>query len=410
MEQHTYLSAQEAAQKLEVSVGTLYSYVSRGLVRSLPTSRDKRQRRYSLADINRLREHNILRSDPQGALLTTLRWGSPVLESQVTLIDGGRYYYRGLDAVDLAKSYTFEDAARLIWDCDYSDLFSGPIVAVPLSALQDSPSWSQLTSIERFQAVLPMAQAVDPAAYATTRTAVVKTGARIVRLLAHVATEGASTRDNEDSSHEGIASILRDAWASKNEKADGLLDMALVLLADHELNFSSFAARCVASAGSTPYAVVQAGLAALQGFRHGGMTTHALEMFGEASELGKVPDIVASRLKKGETIPGFGHPLYPEGDPRFEALSGRIKENYSDSHTVALCDTFVDVVGDMTGGLPNIDLAIATMCRVLRIPHSAAIAIFSISRTVGWIAQAIEQYELGTLIRPRANYTGPLPS
>ena len=409
MNHYTYLSAQEAAQELGVTVATLYSYVSRGLVRSMATSQDKRQRRYSYSDVERLKERNTLRNDPQGVLLTALRWGAPVLESRVTLIDGGRYYYRGQDAVGLARTRSFEDVACLIWESDDFELLSAQLPPVSHGAIRKLLSWKHLSPVERFQTVLPMVQAEDPASYATTQQAVIRTGSGILRLLACVATEDAIIKSTGALPHECIASTLSRAWAPRDERARCLFDMALVLLADHEFNVSSFAARCVASAGSTPYAVVQAGLAALQGHRHGGMAEHAFEMIDEASNPEVVQDIVAARLRRGESIPGFGHPLYPNGDPRGEALFGRIRDSYSESKTVEVGSAFVEVMRDMTGVQPNIDFPLALMCRVLGLPHGTAIAIFSISRTVGWIAQAMEQYSLGALIRPRANYTGILP-
>ena len=409
MSARDYLSAPDAASELGVTVGTLYAYVSRGLIRSVAVTDGGRQRRYPRDDILRLAERKALRRDPRRAARSALQWGEPVLESQVTLIADGRYYYRGRDAVKLATSYSFEDVARLIWNSNATNLFDASASVVPRDATSMLRAAKRLSPIEQFQAVLPMAQSDDPAAYVATPEAVVRTGSRIVRLFTQVMV-GAALGGFEQVSHPGpVSSILQRAVAPGDMRASEVLDMALVLLADHELNPSSFAARCVASAGSTPYAVVQAGLAALQGHRHGGASQRVFAMLGQVSDPDAALDVITTRLKQGETIPGFGHRLYPDGDPRFTALFDQLSIHYPGSPEVAIARAFVHEVMELTDMRPNIDLALASMCRQLGLAAGDSTALFAISRTVGWIAQALEQYAQGTLIRPRANYTGVPP-
>src|SRR5690606_13971117 len=115
---------------------------------------------------------------------------------------------------------------------------------------------------------------------------------------------------------DNMVSTLVHGWRLQLPAADRLLTAALVLCADHELNVSSFTARCVASAGSTPYQVVQAGLAALQGTKHGGHTARAGALLDEIGEPENARNALGARLRRGESIPGFGHVLYPDGDPR----------------------------------------------------------------------------------------------
>ena len=309
----------------------------------------------------------------------------------------------------LATSCSFEDVARLIWNSSATNLFDASASVVPRDAISMLRASKRLSHIERFQAVLPIAQSDDPAAYVATPEAVVRTGSRIVRLFTQVMV-GVALGDFEPVSHPGpVSSILQRVVAPGDMRASEVLDMALVLLADHELNPSSFAARCVASAGSTPYAVVEAGLAALQGHRHGGSAERVFEMLGQVSDPDAALDVITTRLKQGETIPGFGHRLYPDGDPRFTALFSQLSNHHPGSPEIAIARAFVHEVMELTDMRPNIDLALASMCRLLGLSAGDSTALFAISRTVGWIAQALEQYAQGTLIRPRANYTGVLP-
>ena len=403
-----FLTAVESARELDVTVSTLYSYVSRGLVRSEASPDDSRQRRYLREDIDHLAERKELSRNPERAAQRALQYGTPVVDSQITLISGGRYYYRGWDAVELAASHSFEEAAGIIWQCGGATPFDEPVPTLPSRAIDLLRADKRLSFIERFQVVLPMALAEDPGAYVLTPDSVVRTGARIVRLLAHVAATHAD-EEVSDSSENGVAATLQHAWVPGALQTRELLNMALVLLADHELNVSSFTARCVASAGATPHAVVTAGIAALQGYRHGGSSERVASMLSEAVAPNDARKIVEGRLRRGETVPGFNHPLYPDGDPRAIALLDRLGASYPESQELAVVRVLVSAMAELNGLRPNIDLALASLCSILGLPVGSHIAIFAISRTVGWIAQALEQYALNTLIRPRARYTGVLP-
>ena len=118
---------------------------------------------------------------------------------------------------------------------------------------------------------------------------------------------------------------------------------------------------------------------------------------------------LAARLRRGETVGGFGHPLYPDGDPRAIALLDLLKEQYAGSAERRFVDAFVQAAASVVREPPNLDFALAAVGRVLRLPPGAPLMLFAIGRTIGWIGQAIEQYATGQLIRPRARYVGPMP-
>ncbi|MEJ2748843.1 MAG: citrate synthase, partial [Anaerolineae bacterium] len=263
------------------------------------------------------------------------------------------------------------------------------------------PLLSNLSPVETFQVVLPLTAAVDLAAYDLRETAVIQTGVRLIQMLAAVVS-GQQTITN-------IAPTLQNVWAPNDDRVAELLNTALIFCADHELNVSAFAARTAASAEATPYAAVMAGLAALRGRRHGGATEQVSAFFQEAAEPQQARQVVANRLTRGDRIPGFGHPLYPEGDPRGRALLEKVTAVYPDSPAVILANSVITAVADIIGDLPTIDLALVTLARAAQLPTGSPLTLFALGRTAGWIGQALEQYRSNQLIRPRAKYTGEKP-
>lgn len=381
----------------------MYAYVSRGMVRSEAVEGKKRTRRYRAEDVRRLKERRERRRDPDGVARDALHWGTPVMESRITLIDDGRLYYRGRDVVDLAGQKSIEEVAALIWTGDETMapslfppgelLLSGRVRAV-LGNVSGMPP------VEAFQVLLPLAAAEDPAAYDLRPLAVARTGARILRLMAGVVS-------GEDAP--GLAETLGRGWSPRGGGAGALLDAALVFCVDHELPVSTFAARCVASSGATPYAVVLAGLAALGGVKHGGQIELVEAFLREVEAAGDARVVISGRLRRGERIPGFGHSLYPGGDPRGAGLLSLAAEEYPEDPGVGLCEDVAGEVLHLMGGRPTVDFALATVARALELPAGGAVALFGLGRTVGWIGHAIEQYEGDSLIRPRARYVGEQP-
>jgi citrate synthase len=407
-----YLTAREAAGELGISLKTLYAYVSRGLIRSEAAGGKRRNRRYRAEDVRKLKERKEQRRDPTRATESALDWGTPVMESAITLITEGRMYYRGRDAVALSEDHSLEQVAELIWTGSITEgdrgrlpeLFSTSSGVVPERLGLDSRgATSSRSPMETFGISLQRAEAEDPAAYDLRSAAIARTGARILRLLVAVAVGGEQDAENTASQ------ALQRRWVPREVGAATLLNRALVLCADHELNVSSFTARCVASAGATPYAVVVAGLAALGGMKHGGNTERVEAFLAEAEAVGDARGVIVSRLRRGEVVPGFGHQLYPEGDPRAEALLAAVTAAYPGSEALNLADEAAESAGDLMDELPNLDFALVVLARVLGLPPGGALALFALGRTVGWIGHAIEQYETGRIIRPRARYVGEQP-
>lgn len=396
------LTADEAARELGVTLATLYAYVSRGLLRSRGEP-GTRRRRYVAEDVWLLRQRKEQRRDPVRTAEEALHQGLPAIESRLSVIRDGRLYYRGRDVLTLAVSHTLEQVAALLWAGDLdAELPHEASVSPPREWKTLLRIGATLSPLEAFELVLPVLAARDSGAYDTQPASVQRIGLKIVRVLAAAAV-GVQPSVVE------TAEVLRRGWPGVTVDDRALLRAALVLYADNGINPSSFTARCVASAGSTPYALVLAGLAALQGTKHGGACERAEALLEEAGDAAGARRVVEGRLRRGEAIPGFGHPLYPAGDPRGALLLQLVSERHGRARDVALATALVHAVRDLTGQLPNVDFGVVTLCRALRLPPGAALALLGIGRTVGWIAHGLEQYQEGRLIRPRARYSGEPP-
>ena len=256
--------------------------------------------------------------------------------------------------------------------------------------------------MEQFQALLPLAALDDLASYDLQPQAVIETGGRILCLLAVIAT-GRERLDGR------IVAALKESWAPDDSRAEELLSTSLILCAGHELNVSSFTARCIASAGATPYQVVIGGLAALQGAKHGRVADRVIWLLKEVGHPDQVRKVIGERLKRGEAIPGFGHPLYPGADPRARHLLEQVAAHYAHQPEVELILRVAEETESLLGKFPTVDFGLVAVASALQLPLDRAIILFSLGRTIGWIGHALETYETGRIIRPRARYVGESP-
>jgi citrate synthase len=380
------LTAEEAAKRLGISLATLYAYVSRGLIRSFPDPKNPRSRLYSEEDVDRRR--------PEKSGERALHWGVPVLESAITLISGDHLYYRGQDAIELARTKTIEEVAAIIWNA--SDFSATQLHAVSGRASEGLPFTNRATS------VLPIVAARDPLAYDLRPHAVAQTGWRILNLLTSVAAETSELAP-------AIEETLHKRWAPRIRAARDLIRAALILCADHELNVSAFVARCIASAGSNPYAVVAGGLSAIEGNKHGGMTARVEKMLDELRGVRDIPAALGERLRRGEPIHGFGHRLYPNGDPRAMALIQMLGEAFPKSKELHFALRVAHAAEELIKEKPTIDYALVALAMTLKTEPGVPLALFALGRTIGWVGHAIEQYARDEIIRPRARYVGPPP-
>ena len=376
---------------------TLYAYVSRGWIRSAPAPDDPRARRYAADDVESRRRRGEQRRDPSKIASGALHWGVPVLQSSITLIDSAGLHYRGWRVEELARTKTVEQVAALIWNGTFDSEEFG---TTPLHVVSGTRSSDPLRFCARAQSMLPIVAARDPLAFDLRPRAVAQTGWRILNLMTSIAVESPELEVTPEDT-------LRRSWAPRSPHAAALFRAALILCADHEMNVSSFVARCAASGGSNPYACVVAGLATIEGAKHGGVTERVATMIDAHRKSTGLHRDLADRLRRGEPVHGFGHPLYPQGDPRARLLLDLLRDALPRSPEVLFARELQEVVEELTGDHPTIDFALVILARALKLDRDVPLTLFSIGRSIGWIGHAIEQYAVDVIIRPRANYVGP---
>ena len=396
MQTPDYMTAKEAAAELNVSLATLYAYVSRGIIRS-EAKAGTRTRRYLAADIRALADKSKITTRHNDET-HPLSFGAPVLESEITFIDGQRLYYRGRDAADLAISReSLESVAALIWDCEASSCFLEPPPELPdASRLMPNIMVDQQPLIY-CQALLPLIGQRDIRAYDFSVQGAARTGAVVLRLMVALITR---TQLGVNPVHETLAG----GW--QVGAYTGLIRAALILAADHELNASTFTVRIAASAGVSIYQAVAAGLATLQGARHGGEIERTFRLLQEICGGAQNPaEVVAGWMRRGDIVPGFGHTLYQQADPRAQVLLSLMQQQSCSEQQEHLLRA-VKAMGAVVGRALNFEGALAVMMMYLDLSATEGLCVLAIGRTVGWAGHAIEQYQDHRLIRPRARYVG----
>lgn len=249
--------------------------------------------------------------------------------------------------------------------------------------------------IEIFLAVLSLLNTRDVKAFGFTPSTTAKAGSAMLDGLLRIVT-GSRPDDR-------IAECLAQHWGMDRGTLC-LIDAALTLAADHELNMSSFVARCTASAGCSPYASVAAATHAFSGRRHGGNTERIYGLLNEADGRDGLYAAIASRIRRGEPVAGFGHRIC-EVDPRARYLLPRLPDQRG--HIKEALAAAEELLG---GACPTVDFALLMLERELSLPDRAGVLLFYLGRMVGWVAHIMEQYGQDQPIRLRARYIGADPA
>nr|WP_297529958.1 citrate synthase family protein [uncultured Roseateles sp.] len=387
-----WMTLDEARDALGVRAQTIYAYVSRGRIGVEPDPQDSRRSLYRAEDVKALVRRKETGRTRETLAATTLFGAEPSIPTAVSTFSGGRPFYRGVDVVELAATATLEDAARLLWDLDAPPSFPRPAVVA------GSPSRAVLAVV----AAVPTGRARAFAELAALTATGHSTRGRVPRVLIEEASAlvgrlavafGASDEESLPL-HERLAR----GWGQPRAVA-ALLRKTLVLAADHEITSSAFSARITASTGASLPACLLAGLTTFSGPLHGDATGRVRTLFDEVDRDGA--DAVVDRyLASAMPLPGFGHHIYPDGDPRAASLMGDFKPP-------AAIGRLIDRVVALTGLPPSMDVALAALVARYKLPPDAGFAIFAIARSVGLLAHAMEQLAIDSVIRPRGRYIGP---
>lgn len=393
-----YFSAPEAASILDISVATLYSYVSRGLLTPVGT-RASRTKRYPREEVLRLAARKADGKRGGHLAQASMHWGLPVLETSISRIEQERLYYRSHDVLALADAATLEEVASILWGDVREDHFGADSLELPKTLFDGvRANTRHMGPLERAMAWMPMAGHALSGENCNTST-MFALGPVLMRVLA------AALLDREVSVSPLHEQVGR-AWKADRAECE-IIRSALVLLAEHELNSSTFAVRCVASTGADLPAVLSAGLAALSGPRHGGSIQSVKVLLDTALAASSPKDVFASYFPlDGSTPNGYAHPLYPNGCPRAQYLLEHLSRiSFAVPGTAAIIDVCV-AEGKRHGVLPNLDLALSAMQQAFGWPDLAPLVLFALARSAGWIAHAAEQAAEMAPIRPRARYVG----
>jgi len=407
-----YLSAGAAAERLGVKRASLYSYASRGLVRSVPAAQG-RARLYSRADVERLRARHDARAGHGAVAASALRFGEPVLDSAITEIVAAGPRVRGHLLVELvAQRITFERTALLLWTGALPD-------TVPaLSARSADATFARVarllppgsSPLARLALLVPALAVRDLDRFAALPAAEQLRAAQLIKsLAAGVALPDVAAARAALATNCVAAALARATGARRGADVLHAIDAALVLSSDHELNASTFCARIAASTGADLYACFSAGLAALSGPRHGGGCDRVEALVSETGTPRRAASVVRARARRGDALAGFGHPLYPAGDPRTPPLLalGRTLAKKTGGAAAVAARTLlalVDAAADLRGEAPTLDLGLVVIALASSMAPGSASAIFGIGRAAGWTAHVIEQRDSTALLRPRARF------
>ena len=385
------LPAVEAAALLGVKLPTLYSYASRGVVTSVRRP-DRRGSWFDPAELDQVAR--------RGRTGSATRLSDMQFQSSVTLVDQGRFFYRGQDPARLAVSASFEEVADLLWGGDAAGWTAQP-QGVRSGRAAVSTLGPSASVLDRLRVAVPAAGSVDPMRFDLRPDAVVRRAGDILMTLA----AACSDQVELDESYPAAVAALIGAPTTSLP----LLEAALILLADHEVAASTAAVRIAASFRADPYAAIGSGLAVLSGAYHGAASVAVARLLDDAIELGGAA-AVGEVLHRGEAVPGLGQVLYPDGDPRYPALMDVVRHQRHDHPVVAVADEIERLAAERGFPAPNVDFGLAVATRVLGLGSRAGETIFAFARMAGWLAHAVEEYADRTALRLRANYLGPRPA
>jgi citrate synthase len=401
------LTASEACALLGIKAQTLYAYVSRGLLRAethpghkvFPCARD---------DIEALLARSRARSGHGPTAASAMRWGDPILDSAITCIQGGQIYYRGFALRDLLrKGISFEQTAELLWSGDL------PHQKVQWNALPfEIPSDRQENEVplsRRLLHRLAKLALLDPEGETDE---LIDQTLRRARGLIRSTTDALFPVTIQSTG--SIAQRMALSLGLEPVEAVEALETALVVSADHELNASTFAARVAASTGADLYASLLAALATFSGRHHGLASIEVYDFLTKPPAGWSRRKQLNAWMEGGQLLPGLGHRLYAEGDPRVEPVmqKARMLANVRKGEALRWMDEIEGVLNlakSMGCPAPNLDFALVAVAMALDLPREGAATLFLLGRLAGWTAHILEQRQQGFLLRPRARYVGRAP-
>jgi len=354
--------------------------------------------------------------------------GVTAATSSVSDVNGekGELIYQGYNIHDLAQYSTFEEVAFLLWHKRLPNQTELEELQKAVGQNYDIPKeiveWIKLfpqeadpidvlrTSVSALEFFNPLARDLSPDA--SLKTAVRLT-AQFPTLIAAAERIRKGWEPVRPEPKFNIATnfLYQLKGEPPSEEEARIFDVALILHADHELNASTFTARVVAGTLANMYAAITAAIGALSGPLHGGANTNVMKMLLEIGDIENVEGYLKKALAEKRKIMGFGHAVYRTEDPRASHLrefSKQMGERAGNVKWYEISRRVEEVMMSEKGLYPNVDFYSASTYYMMKIPLDLYTPIFALSRISGWTAHILEQYANNKLIRPRAEYVGPL--
>lgn len=352
--------------------------------------------------------------------------GVVAAESSISSIIDDQLTYVGIPIDDLAENVIFEEVVYLLWHLklpnksELEELRKELVehMKVPEGLINHFKSYD-------LKAVHPMAALrtaisymalSDPDADQVDAEANMKKAIRIQGNMGAIVTAFARLRKGEEPVQPKPEYTFAENFIymlNGREPKDieiEAIDKALVLHADHELNASTFTARVCVATLSDMYSGITAAIGALKGPLHGGANEAVMKMLSEIGEVDNALPYIKEKLANKEKIMGMGHRVYRNGDPRakyLKEMSKQLTGLIGEEKWYEMSVKIEDYIKEEKGLPANVDFYSASVYHSLGIDHDLFTPIFAVSRTSGWLAHILEQYENNRLIRPRADYVGP---
>ena len=370
---------------------TLYAYVSRGLIERRVAS-DGRSSLFDPSDIDRLRRGR--RPETDGELRT-------LIATELTRVDDQTLWIRGQDLIArISAGMTFPQAVDLLWDTPSTETWD---VEPDPTADPSVHRVAAVSPLDGLRILTALRSAADPLRHDHSPKSVRAAGRGLIVTMAN----GLPPRGPGTDATLAASLWRRLTEVTETDATTRALDTAMALMIDHGLAGSTFSARIAASVRADPYSVTGAGLGVLGGPLHGAATSNVHELLLEAERTGDSASAVGEARRRLGFFPGFGHQVYRLQDPRYGALMAVIVEAWGDDPRLVNVYRIRDLISERSDAIPNVDLALGALSYLARMSPGAGEAIFAISRTAGWLAHAMEEYEEKPVrFRARAKYVG----
>jgi len=401
----------EALARLGVKPATLYAYVSRSQIRSIPSG-DNRHRLYNSEDIERLRSRKRGQIKSTARAESSLRWGEPVLNTVISTVSDGRLIYRNRNAFELVQAGApFEVVTHFLatglWQDEHR---TWPAIAMPAEIQQQflsAPRSTTSADLSKFLVaqILLLGLRGRGQAELTQGTAISLTPLLLQSVAACFGLLRPRSTLTHRLRHEPLARyVLRAGGAQVTDERAEALNAALVLIADHELTSATFAARIAASTGADLFGCLAAAHCTHAGTLIGQKADRSEQLLRDLLVSGKQPRTAELIRQKGADLFGFNLLLYPKGDPRVRMILDYAEALDSRRRMMAPAFKFLRRMQEEALAEPGIPTALAALGMALGLPRRSGYLLWTLSRTSGWIAHVLEQRTQAFQLRPRAHF------